>query len=459
VKRERSIRFRLTLWYALALSAGLGLFAGAVWFSMRQTLTSEVDRDLAERSVSFEAFVRAEAAEFPASQLDEEMEEYCRALPASSYLELRTADGSTFFRYGRVRRHDMRSLRRPISLLGKLYELEIGFSLQPIRHTLRLLGILLVGLIPVIVLIACAGGLWLSRRALKPVDEITSVARSIGINNLSLRIPERGTGDELERLTDVWNTMLARLESAVATLSQFAADASHELRTPLSIIRTSAEIALRRPRSEDSYRETLEEIVTETGKMTQLVEDLLSVSRSDASLAGTPSTEVDVVSVIREACDELRSLAESRDISFRVDADSPVMISGNEPALRRLFLALLDNALKYSKPGGRVMVGVISRENRLEVTVEDFGTGISEEDLPHIFERFYRADKARTGSGYGLGLSLAKAIANAHQARIDVTTALGKGSKFCVTFPPERTRLRSRTDYVSARTPPLPSAR
>ncbi len=167
-------------------------------------------------------------------------------------------------------------------------QLEISSSLEAIDHTLDLLKILLFSLVPVVIVVACAGGAWLSRRALKPVDEITTAAQTIGIGNLSLRLRTPQTGDELQRLTEVWNVMLGRLEGAVKTLSQFAADASHELRTPLAVIRTSAELALRRARTPESYRESLREISDEAERMTRLVEDLLFLARNDARESEMP---------------------------------------------------------------------------------------------------------------------------------------------------------------------------
>jgi len=240
----------------------------------------------------------------------------------------------------------------------------------------------------------------------------------------------------LERLTELWNSMLGRLESAVTTLSQFAADASHELRTPLAVIRTSAEIALRRARAPESYRESLNEIAAEAERMTQLVEDLLFLARSDARVAGMPMSPLDLRDILCDVVSELRELSAVRNIEVRsVLGESEIVIAGNRAALRRLFLVLLDNALKYSTPGGEVSVAASAAGEFVIVSVQDFGTGIGAADLPHIFQRFYRADKARTDTGHGLGLSLAATIARMHGAVIEVKSVEGAGSTFSVTFP------------------------
>jgi two-component system OmpR family sensor kinase len=221
----------------------------------------------------------------------------------------------------------------------------------------------------------------------------------------------------------------------VKTLSQFAADASHELRTPLAVIRTSAELSLRRARSPEVYRESLHEIAEEAERMTQLVEDLLSFARSGAQASEMPKEPLDLCSLLEETCAEVRGLAELRQIRLRVPMKTePVPISGNRSALRRLFLALLDNALKYSHRGSEVIVEITSGGDLHGVSVQDFGPGISPADLPHIFKRFYRADKARSEGGFGLGLSLAQSIAQAHGAAIEVTSAEGAGSTFRVAF-------------------------
>jgi len=441
--RARSIRFRLTAWYALVLTGALCLFSGLIWFSLRGRLISESDEELTGSAGRFEAYFRKEAAEESGADLRTELEEFCQALPSSNYVDLRGGDrsgGSSFrFRFPDRDPSSLRSVRkisRRFSVGSLDYTLEVGASQHSIHRTLELLRFLLLSLIPAAIAIACVGGAWLSRRALKPVDEVTVAARTIGIENLSRRLPVPRTGDELERLTEVWNGMLGRLESAVGTLSQFAADASHELRTPLAVIRTSAELALRRARAPESYRESLQEIAAEAERMTQLVEDLLFLARSDTRTAGMPMSAIDLCEILRDVSNELRDIAEVRGIRVVCEPGPlPAMISGNRAALRRLFLVLLDNALKYSHAGGMVRVSLSGKADTVRVAVQDFGIGISAADLPHIFQRFYRADKARTDTGHGLGLSLAASIARAHGAAVEAMSVEGEGAVFSTTFP------------------------
>ncbi|HTA45138.1 MAG TPA: ATP-binding protein [Bryobacteraceae bacterium] len=439
MRRARSIRFRLTVWYALILAAALGLFSALIWLSLRQRLLSEIERDLSDRAARFQSYVMEEATEVPEPNLKDEMLEFCQGLPSSDFLQLRGASGLEFHFPDRTPAAGRtRTIQRQFTIGGDSFRLEMGSSLRAIDHTLDLLEYLLFSLVPLVIAIACAGGAWLSRRALKPVDEITTAARMIGIDNLSLRLPSPHTGDELQRLTEAWNVMLARLEEAVKTLSQFAADASHELRTPLAVIRTSAELALRRARAPEAYRDSLKEIAEEAERMTQLVEDLLFLARHDAQSAEMPKEPVDLADLVSDVTQEIRGIADIRQVRIHKtppdDRSGPMLISGNRPALHRLILLLLDNAVKYSRPGADVLAAVTAQQDEIAITIQDFGVGISQGDLPHIFKRFYQADCARTDGGFGLGLALAESIARAHDASIEVSSVEGSGSMFRVAF-------------------------
>jgi heavy metal sensor kinase len=440
--QRQSIRFRLTVWYAAVLTAGLGLFGGLLWLSLRHQLLADIDHDLAGRATRLESFYRSEASEdgghITRKHLTIELQEFCQALPETSYVGLQGGNGFSFHfpANAAAAPAESRMLQRQFVMNGDTFYLELGAPTADVTYVLTLLRLLLLSLVPVVAAIACVGGYWLSGRALKPVQDVTAAALMISIENLSGRLPVPATGDEIARLARVLNSMLGRLESAVKTLSQFAADASHELRTPLAVIRTTAELALRRGRSPESYRESLQAVVSEAERMTQLVEDLLTLARSDTAVAGLPRLPVDLRDILRAVYSEMAGLADERRIEVKLTlGEQPAVVAGNRPALHRLFVLLLDNALKYSYAGGAVLVNVEHLEERVAVTVRDFGTGIREADLPHIFERFYRADRARSGGGHGLGLPLAESIARAHGAAIEVSSTEGQGSSFRVLFP------------------------
>ena len=432
-----SIRFRLTSWYAAVLAGGFALFGGLIWFSLRSRLMVEVDRDLDGRAARFETFFRVESVEAGGDQLRDELSEFCQALPPGSYIDLAGSSGFRFRSAGAPATvAGFRILRRQFAFHDQTFQLETGAPLDGIVHTLVLLRWLLVACIPVVMAVACAGGYWLGGRALKPVRDITAAARTVSIENLSERLPVPATGDELAQLTEVLNGMLGRLEEAVKTLSRFVADASHEFRTPLAVIQASAELALRRPRTVESYRDSLREIQVEVERMTNLVDDLLTLARSDTGACELPVAPLDVREVIGDALAEIAGLAERRETRVvEMLGDAPAIIAGHRASLRRMFLALLDNALKYSPPQGQVTVRLDCGGAGITVAVEDFGFGIRAEDLPNIFKRFYRVDQARSGGGYGLGLPLAESIARAHGATIAVSSTEGVSSTFSVIFP------------------------
>jgi heavy metal sensor kinase len=325
---------------------------------------------------------------------------------------------------------------RKFSVNGEQFDLEVGAPIADITRFLDLLRLLLWSLIPVVIALGCAGGAWLSGRALKPVQDVTNAALAISIENLSGRLPVPATGDEIAGLAAVLNSMLARLDAAVTTLSQFAGDASHELRTPLAVIRTTAELALRRERTPEAYRTAIQQIASESERMTQLIEDLLSLARSDAGAVDMPRAAIDVREVLAEVRDEMSNLAAAAGVRVKMAlGDQPAIISGNRQALHRFFMVLLDNALKYSHAGGEVILTVSRADGLISASVEDHGEGIGDADLPHIFQRFYQADQSRSAGGHGLGLSLAQSIAQAHGAEIDVRSTLGEGTVFRVVFP------------------------
>ncbi len=448
----QSIRYRLTVWYALALTTGLSLFAAGIWFSMGQSLKRDIDRSLNERMLSIQLFLQAELKE-QAHDVREELQEYAQALPGNTYLRVTAPDGSTVFvskadlpwpsptgqRVADLRTpgHSYRTLARELNLQTGKWHVTFATALDDVDSLLGKLRVLLLALSPVVVLLASLGGAWLSRRALRPVDDITAAARQIGINNLSERLSVPKTGDELQRLSETWNSMLGRLEDAVSRLSRFTADASHELRTPLTVIRSTAEIASRKFRPAETYREALRQIVGESERMTGLIEDLLFLARCDAENLDLPMDALPLSALIDEAYSVMRPAADLKDIQLLVDrGEAPTLVLGNKPALRRLAIVLIDNAIKYSPCGSIVTLTLSTAVGRVHLKVRDTGAGIPEGELPFLFQRFYRGSKARENgnSGSGLGLALANGIALRHGSSITVTSTVGEGSTFEVVF-------------------------
>ena len=450
---HQSIRFRLSAMYTAALAVALALFAVSLWFGLRHELIQDVHTRVSALSVRLEQFLRKEIRE---RTLAEELEEFSTALPSGATVHVQARNPEFRFHYpgGSAQRERSATVHRTVAIEGQRFEIEVSESLGEVDRVLGLLGLLLIGLIPVTIGMAALGGIWLGKRALAPVDRMTRAAQSITVDQLSSRLPVPASGDELQNLAETWNGLLSRIERAVGVLSQFAADASHELRTPLAVIMTNAELAVRRPRTNEYYRETLSRILAEAGRMRSLVEDLLLLARSEAQALEAPKEPLDLAELLDEVSAGMRSLSDAREIGLEfVKAEESVFVLGNRTALRRMVSALLDNALKYSRSGARVEIAMHASARKCEVAVRDFGEGIGAADLPRIFDRFWRADVARSrGSGYGLGLSVAQMIARQHGSEIRVESTAGEGSVF--RFGMERFVAEEKPDEIRDDTEP-----
>ncbi len=448
-----SLRARLTFWYAAMLLAGLLIFSGWIWFAVQRYLASSADDRITQRLQGLNAAIEEESLE-SFNALREELREFALESPEGELTAVRGRGARDILvpaglpqnvlwtapesRIGdlRVSGFRYRAMRKRVAIKGETYDLAVATSTAEADTFLAQFRWLLLGAAPMLAIFAAFGGYWMSRRALAPVDQLTSAARRIGLENLGQRLSVSKTGDELERLGDTWNEMLGRLDKSVQQMRQFTADASHELRTPISVIRTTAELALRRDREPSEYRKALENVQHEAEWMTQLAEDLLLLARADSGTLMLRGERININELAQEAAGEATPVAQVRGISMRTQcaADGGTII-GDGRALRRLLTILLDNALQYTPQEGIVEIGTSSSNGRLAISVRNSGDGIKSEDLPHIFERFYRGDPARTRqNGAGLGLAIARSIAQAHGAEIEVENKPGEGATFSVRF-------------------------
>jgi heavy metal sensor kinase len=450
-----SIRQRLTAWYAAALLLGLGIFALGMWVELQERLIAGVDARLSQRMKGLETALGAEAEIRDRAQLQRELAEFVREIPDGSLVQLRDGAGAVLLPtpYQQVLRppaggtapytedaggRKLRIATARLQSAGSAYEAQIAVSLDEILGVMQDFRHLLLWMVPGVLIVACLGGYWLSSRALRPVDEITTVARSIGVRNLSQRIAVPQTGDELQRMAQTWNDVLERLDVAVKRIRQFTSDASHELRTPLALIRATAELALRRERDPEGYRTSLRQIENEAEHMTALTESLLTLARADADGLGMTMRSTNLSELIDSVVQQNAALALEKGVTLRaVTPEQPVVATADESGVRRILLILVDNALKHTPSGGTVTVSAEAAAGGSILMVEDTGEGIPAAALPHIFERFYRADPARgSGSGFGLGLSIAQAIAQAHGSAISVSGTPGAGARFFLPLKP-----------------------
>jgi heavy metal sensor kinase len=320
---------------------------------------------------------------------------------------------------------------------GSRFLIETGAPYEQVERVLHgLLMALSLGL-PLTVALAISGGYWLMRRALKPVDEITRSAEQITSRNLSQRLPVAATGDELERLASALNRMIARLDESFQYIRRFTADASHELRTPLTVLRGELEAIVQQPRLDAETRATIGSLLEETERLTRIVENLLAISRLDAGEAQMERVRFDLAELAATTTEQMRLLAEDKRIALACQTNGSLAIEGDRARLKQVVVNLLDNAIKYTYPGGKVGVQVSTVDGRAQLAVEDTGIGIPAEALPHLFERFYRVDKARSRQmgGAGLGLAIVKSIVTAHGGQIIVESSEGHGSRFRVELP------------------------
>lgn len=326
---------------------------------------------------------------------------------------------------------------------GSVIEVETGTSLFAMRQTLRsLLKILCVATI--LTLIAAAiGGYWLMKVPLRPLVVLAEKAENIGRKELGERLPVIPTGDELEKLTHSLNRMIERLEDSLAHNYRFSADASHELRTPLTIMRGEMEEMLQIENLPAQAVENLVSTLEEVERMSRIVNSLMTITRLDAGGERMDLQTLDLAALARSTTEHLRLLAEEKELSLTFASEGPVYICADPLRMKQVLVNLIDNAIKYT-PGGdsvaaamrrndiSVSVRVVGDEARLEIT--DRGAGISEEALPFVFDRFYRADYARSrvAGGAGLGLAIVKSIVAAHDGSVSISSAVGQGTTVCV---------------------------
>ena len=315
--------------------------------------------------------------------------------------------------------------------------IQVGSTLQPVEDALeQFLGTMLL-LIPVGALLAALCGWWMARRAIRPVEVLAAAAREIEISGLHRRLPTRGTGDEIDRLSDAFNETLAKLQASVEQMKQFTAAISHELRTPLTALRGQAEVALLEPPSTEEYRRILADQLEEFDKLTRMINHLLTLARADAGEIRISRGSVDLSGLVSSLVEQMEPVAASESVELEIVVENDLTVEGDPDWLERAILNLLDNAVKFTPAAGRVVV-TVGRENRFaRLEVRDTGIGIPPDSLPHIFDRFYRADPSRSRhvEGAGLGLSLVKWIVEQHNGRVTAESSPARGTCFTVWLP------------------------
>lgn len=456
-----SIGIRLTLWYLVIFALGEIVFGVGMWFILRDSLFDMVDDDLESQVDDLSRLLSTQSKDVPLASLQALMKEAYGSEHWGDYLAVYTQSGQPIYVSAALQAHPsavppardvqktvfttrtiegrhFRFAFEQLPVKGVVYIVETGLTADDAFDTLRLFRSYLLMFAPLLLLIAAGGGYWMSRRALAPVDALVRTARDVSGTNLSTRLEKLHTGDELQRLSDTLNEMLDRIEAAFSRITQFTADASHELRTPVSLIRTEAELSLRRARSQNEYQESLQHILLEAERTTALIEQLLSLARADSGRETLQMQPVELSTVLQSVAGAWKQVAAIRGLRFSTNLPhSQAFVAGDESLLRRLSDILLDNAFKYTPAPGSVSLSLEVHERFAAITIEDSGIGISEDEQGKIFERFYRVDKSRSRAqgGNGLGLSIAQWIVTQHHGSIVVKSHAGEGATFRVELP------------------------
>jgi len=461
----RSLRFRITAWYAGLLAGTLMVFGASVYLGLERYLDWTLQRTLVAecRTIATELLSQLPAKD--TAWLEREINEayapevnglfirvvhqnagviYLSGAPKDGTFDPRRIpfpndkemDGSRKLQFESGNRLLINSMTL-VTPDGNRFLIESGAQYHQIEVVLHGLLLTFAIYMPFVVSLAVAGGYWLMRRSLQPVDEITKRAEGITSTNLSERLPVIRSGDELERLSMSLNRMIERLDNAFEHINRFSADASHELRTPLTILQLELEGIAQNHRRDVDLGDQIGSALEETHRMSRIVESLLTISRLDAGEVKMDKSRLDLGELAASTAGEMKLLAEEKSIALRIQVETGAHVVGDRIRLQQVIVNLIDNSIKYTQVGGAIEVRVGREGNSAVLEVSDNGLGIPAHALPHVFERFYRADKARSraSGGAGLGLSIVKAICAAHNGEIKVSSQEGRGSSFRVELP------------------------
>ena len=461
----RTIRFKLTLWYVILLGITVTAFSVFLYITLAKGLQESLDNKLRTTAEIIAASLRHPLGPGPSlADVERIMREHFGLKPMGRFVQIldeagrrstnlrnvdipvsihtleRAAKGEAVFETVRLRDGSrLRLVTVPILEGGRMLGIvQVGSPLEGIEEALNQLLLILLVAVPLVLVVASLGGSFLANKALRPVDEITRTAQRIGSGDLSQRISLEGRlDDEIGRLVSTFNEMIGRLESSFLQIKRFTADASHELKTPLTVLKGEIEVGLKRQRRPEEYRRVLASCLEEVDRMSRIVDDLLTLARADMGALQLQKERVDLGEVAEDVWRSLGRMAEEKGLRFTFQGDGEVAVWGDKDRLRQLLVNLVDNALKYTPPGGEVRLRVERDDTLALLTVQDTGEGIPPEDQERVFERFYRVDKARSRQrgGTGLGLSICKWIAEAHGGKISLESEVGKGSTFVVQLP------------------------
>ncbi|MCR4290564.1 MAG: heavy metal sensor histidine kinase, partial [Candidatus Scalindua sp.] len=470
VRFLKTIGFKITLWYSLSVLLMLIVLGSFLYFRLRHTLNKETDHILFDESE--EILQRIQDNNYTINDLQRLI---TRKTVAMKYLrtsvrlydtEQRSFIGSESFIAPDLKLSDdeiaktvkgelkgeytlkkiwVKGSSSPYRLITRSvkidnsckYILQVAIYMKLSYKTVENMEENFLMLTPFLVILSIVGGWFFSRKSLSPIAKMTETARQITGSDLKRRIFYSHTGDELDELANTINMMLERIENSFSRIVQFTSDVSHELRTPVAALKTGTEVMLSRQRTAGEYRDLLEHNLIVLERMVKIISDLLELSRSDSGQNILHLKPFKLGNMLKDLQKTFRPVSDSKNILSPINEIPNVQINGDETMLRRVFSNLLDNAIKYTPPGGRVYISLEDRNDDVVVSITDTGVGIAEYNLEKIFDRCFRVDTSRSGEagGSGLGLNISKAIVELHKGRIEVKSDLGVGSTFGVVLP------------------------
>ncbi|HXG61196.1 MAG TPA: ATP-binding protein [Planctomycetota bacterium] len=434
----KSIGVRLTLRFVLVAGLLLAAFSSSLYLWVRDGLRRDLEAELSLGARLLEERLAEELDELGRgvhADLGEVLDPFLQA--AGGWAEIRDGSGNVVYRSeGPAENLRERSFEATDPRGGPPWRVRFALPMDPYERPLAQLRLFYLVFFPATLAVAGLAGFFFVKRALAPVETLRRCAERISRANLSERVPEPETEGELRDLARTLNEMLERLERAMEDLRSFAADAAHELRTPLANLRAELETALQDRRPPDEYERILGSVSEEVARMNRIVGDLLALARMDLRRHALPKERVPLLQLLEETRETWAPAAEARGIRIHLEGP-PAEVAGDPVALRRVFMNLVENAVKYNREGGRVDLRLDRADGWVRVAVRDTGLGIPPEHLPHLFRRFYRVDRARSREtgGAGLGLALCKSFVEAHEGRIRVESVPGRGSCFTVELP------------------------
>ncbi len=456
---KNTLSFRLTLWYAVIFTMTSLLALSIYYYRISQITMENTDDELIEEYREFAAIMVHEGTEGLMSEFDTEIIEEAEE---NLYFRLMSLDGEilkssdmTDFKGVTVSAEALAALKNneeyvieTLTIPGLEFDLQaiygaitptiifnMGISLEDNYEYLSIFRNLIILLLIPLFFIAAFIGWFLARHALKGVAEVTQTAIEISKGSIDKRVEVKRRSHEIDTLANTFNSMLDRIQTLIKGMREMNDNVAHDLRSPLTRIRGIAEMTLVGKGSMEDYSEMAANTIEECDKLIEIINTMMDITETEAGVSPFKSEPLDIVELILSACDLFDPIAKEKDIQLLTVLPESLLISGDKSKMQRLITNLLENAIKYNKQGGTVTISVRKDNQLVNIQVEDTGVGIPEDELPQIFERFYRCDRSRSLAGIGLGLSLAKAIVKAFNGDIRVKSALDQGSSFHVTLP------------------------